>query len=167
MRALCAEPIGYTGPFGAGTLVRVDGLVVRLREVLELRGWTPYELAHRAGLSDSHVTNWLRRIVEIPGLPVAGINIPGAVAIAPQRDPATRRFVIAHELSHVPAREHGFNDCHADVQQVTLAALMPKRIVQSLRTIDPLLLAAAAGVPYWTAWARLKMPSVLAMLRAA
>ena len=108
-----------------------------------------------------------RRIVEIPGLPVAGINIPGAVAIAPQRDPATRRFVIAHELSHVPAREHGFNDCHADVQRVTLAALMPKRIVQSLRTIDPLLLAAAAGVPYWTAWARLKMPSVLAMLRAA
>jgi len=101
MRALCAEPIGYTGPFGAGTLVRVDGLVVRLREVLELRGWTPYELAHRAGLSDSHVTNWLRRGVKRP-------------------DPEAVRK-----------------------------------------------LAAAAGVPYWTAWARLKMPSVLAMLRAA
>ncbi len=108
-----------------------------------------------------------REVVEIHGLPVLGILIPGAVAIAPQHDPASRRFVIAHELSHVPAREHGFNDCHGDVQRVTLAALMPTRIVRSIRTLDPLILAAAAGVPYWSAWARLKMPSVVAMLRAA
>lgn len=66
MRAACAEPVGYTAPFGVGTLVRVDGLVTRLREVMEARGWTPYELAHRAGLSDSHVTNWLRRGVKRP-----------------------------------------------------------------------------------------------------
>lgn len=101
MRALCAEPAGFTGSFGAGTLVWMDGLIARLREVMELHGWTPYELAHKAGLSDSHVSNWLRRGVKRP-------------------DPEA---------------------------------------VQKL--------AAAAGVPYWSAWARLKMPSVVAMLRAA
>ena len=108
-----------------------------------------------------------RDIVEIPGLPVPGINIPGKVAIAPHRDPCERRFTIVHELAHIPARELGFNDCHADVQRVTLAALMPTRIVRSLRTVDVVSLAAAAGVPCWAAWARLKMSSVHAMLRAA
>lgn len=66
MSALCAEPGGYTGSFGVGTLVRVDGLLTRLREVLELRGWTPYELAIRAGVGESIVSNWLRRGVKRP-----------------------------------------------------------------------------------------------------
>jgi hypothetical protein len=108
-----------------------------------------------------------REIVEIPGLPVRGINIPGKVAIAPHHDPAERRFTIVHELVHIPARELKFNDCHGDVQRVTLAALMPSRIVRALRTFDVVTLAAAVGAPCWAAWARLKMSSVHAMLRAA
>lgn len=101
MRAACAEPRGYTVPFGVGTLVRVDSLIARVQELMELRGWTAYEFAHRAGLGDSLISNWLRRGVKRP-------------------DPEAVRK-----------------------------------------------LAAAAGVPYWSAWARLKMPSVVAMLRAA
>jgi transcriptional regulator with XRE-family HTH domain len=101
MRAACAEPIGYTASFGVGTLVRVDSLIERVQELMELRGWTAHELAHKAGLSDSLISNWIRRGVKRP-------------------DPEAVRK-----------------------------------------------LAAAAGVPYWSAWARLKMPSVVAMLRAA
>jgi transcriptional regulator with XRE-family HTH domain len=41
-------------------------LLERLREVMELRGWTPYEMATKAGLGDSHVSNWLRRGVKRP-----------------------------------------------------------------------------------------------------
>jgi len=108
-----------------------------------------------------------REIVEIPGLPVRGINIPGKVAIAPHHDPCERRFTIAHELSHVEARKSGFNDCHGDVQRLALAALMPSRVVRSLRTPDVVTLAAAVGAPCWAAWARLKMSSIHAMLRAA
>ena len=108
-----------------------------------------------------------REIVEIPGLPVRGINIPGKVAIAPHHDPTERRFTIVHELSHVEARKNGFNDCHGDVQRLALAALMPSRIVRSLHTLDVVTLAAAVGAPCWAAWARLKMSSVHAMLRAA
>jgi len=108
-----------------------------------------------------------REIVEIPGLPVRGIHVPGKVVIAPHHCPCERRFTIAHELSHVEARENGFNDCHGDVQRLALAALIPSRVVRSLRTVDVVVLAAAVGAPCWAAWARLKMSSVHAMLRAA
>jgi transcriptional regulator with XRE-family HTH domain len=33
---------------------------------MELRGWTAYEFAHRADLSDSILSNWLRRGVKRP-----------------------------------------------------------------------------------------------------
>lgn len=101
MRAECAEEAGNTGRFDAGTLARMEGLVDRIREVMELRGWTAYEFAHRAQLSDSILSNWLRRGVKRP-----------------------------------------------DIEALNK-------------------LAAAAGVPCWCAWARLKMSSVHAMLRAA
>lgn len=68
MRADCAEEAGNTGRFSAGTLVRMEGLVDRIREVMELRGWTAYEFAHRAQLSDSILSNWLRRGVKRPDL---------------------------------------------------------------------------------------------------
>jgi transcriptional regulator with XRE-family HTH domain len=68
MRAECAEVIGNTRRFDAGTLVRMDGLVDRIREVMELRGWTAYEFAHRAQLSDSILSNWLRRGVKRPDI---------------------------------------------------------------------------------------------------
>lgn len=66
MRADCLETIGYTGGFDVSTLVRVDSLVARVQELMELRGWTAYELAHKAGLSDSLISNWLRRGVKRP-----------------------------------------------------------------------------------------------------
>lgn len=68
MRAECAEEAGNTGRFDAGTLVRMEGLVDRIREVMELRGWTAYEFAHRAQLSDSILSNWLRRGVKRPDI---------------------------------------------------------------------------------------------------
>jgi len=66
MSAACADPPDNTAAFAVGTLVRVDGLVDRIRELMELRGWTAYEFAHRAELSDSILSNWLRRGVKRP-----------------------------------------------------------------------------------------------------
>ncbi len=172
MSAACAEHGGYTGPFGVGTLVRVDSLITRVQELMELRGWTAYEFAHRAGLGDSLISNWIRRGVKRPD-PEAVRKLAAAAGVRVEwlRDGEGPRDLAAFDDArgpeHMSAREHGFNDCHGDVQRVTLAALMPTRIVRSIRTLDPLILAAAAGVPYWSAWARLKMPSVVAMLRAA
>lgn len=68
MSAACAEPRGYTPPFGVGTLVQVADLIARVQELMELHGWTAYELAHKAGLSDSTISNWLRRGVKRPDL---------------------------------------------------------------------------------------------------
>lgn len=66
MRAVCSAHDRFTGGFAGGTLVPMADLLDRLREVMELRGWTPYELANKAGLGDSHVSNWLRRGVKRP-----------------------------------------------------------------------------------------------------
>jgi transcriptional regulator with XRE-family HTH domain len=44
----------------------VDGLTTRIQELMDLRGWTAYEFAHRAGLGDSLISNWLRRGVKRP-----------------------------------------------------------------------------------------------------
>jgi hypothetical protein len=156
-----------SGPVAQLVLLELEGGLRRIDDDLVegIGDWM--DGCSEDGTIEAMARGMARKIIEIPGLPVFGINIPGAVAIAPHHDPAERRVTIAHELSHVPAREHGFNDCHADVQRVMLAALIPRRIVRSLRTPDVVVLAAAAGVPCWAAWARLKMSSVHAMLRVA
>lgn len=156
-----------SGPVAQLVLLELEGGLQRIDDQLVegLGDWM--DGCSSDGTIEGMAEGMGRRVVEVPGLPVLGINIPGAVAIGPHRDPAERRVTIAHELAHVPAREHGFNDCHADVQRVMLAALMPKRVLRAVRTLDPLVLAANAGVPYWAAWARLKMRSILAILRAA
>ena len=66
MSAVCADPPDNTAAFAVGTLVRVDGLVDRIREVMELRGWTAYEFASNADVGESVVSNWLRRGVKRP-----------------------------------------------------------------------------------------------------
>lgn len=115
MRAACAEPIGYTASFGVGTLVRVDSLIERVQELMELRGWTAYELAHKAGLSDSLISNWIRRGVKRPD-PEAVRKLAAAAGVRVEwlRDGEGPRDLAAFDEARAPehmgAREN-FEGC--------------------------------------------------------
>lgn len=79
-----------------------------------------------------------------------------------RRDDARTRFAALHEIAHAATR--GMLVSHADVLCLTLALGMARRLLRQLRAearAYPWDVAKEALVPYWSAWARLRMPTAL------
>jgi len=98
---------------------------------------------------------------------VGGPELRGYVLVAPLKASAMRRLVIAHELCHGVLRGAKLSHSHVDVWAVTLALLMPRAALLAMGCPNVTEMAAVFGVPWWAAWARLKMSRVSAEISAA
>lgn len=110
-------------------------------------------LAERAGVS----------VVETP-FPMHGFYTRGLVFVRSGLSERTRRVVVTHECCHPVATLAGFGECHPDVWRLSLATMMPRAVIgRHPRSVEDV--AARCGVPWWAAWARLKMAAITAVRR--
>ena len=98
---------------------------------------------------------------ELPALASVG----GIVVVDPRLPPSVWRVAVIHESAHVLLDLTHPHARHSDVWALTLAILMPRALARRYPTAGGL--AAAAGVPLWTASLRLRMCAVEAELQAS
>lgn len=80
------------------------------------------------------------------------------VIVRPSRDGYTLTLRILHELAHLILERLGWRHTHGDVWYLALAMAAPGSMLRELPAgVDPLDLAALAGVPAWAASMRLVM----------
>jgi len=91
-----------------------------------------------------------------------GLRGPGVILVGLMKSGERREVVGSHECCHHLARLSKQRHHHADVWAMTIATVAPRRRLLELRgTVEsPGDLAAACGIPWWTAELRLENPLV-------